>query len=368
MAAKMKSRFILISIFLVAVAGCGHPLIPRSALEQRPSPATTKQSMPVLGVDLYISADYPMSVIQGDGTRNLYYIKHVLGADSVGIVWNLYSPSLSSEIIRASGITVSPNKVELITREALSEGLSVEYRPLIRVGPKWHWEGSISPPDQRAWISHLYNAEVPYLRVAQRLHVSRFVVSTELNILDASNAWPSFFRRVAKIYHGTVSYAAYQSEYFSAAPQLLPVTWPGVDPYPDLHLPDTATQHQLIAAWEAFFRQVPPAVLAQTTLEEVGFAGVSGAYNAPQKWNSARQPNALMTARWFTAACTIVHQYHMRGIYFYEVNITDNPLHPLSFPAFFVDRPGAKAIAGCRSIFEGLRKHGDPRRVHQTAP
>jgi Glycoside Hydrolase Family 113 len=353
MAAKMKTRFILISMLLVAVAGCGHPLIPQAALDQQPSPAAARQSQPVLGVDLYVSANYPMPVIQADGTRNLYYIKRVLGAGSVGIVWNLYSPSLSSEAVRASGITLSPAKVGAITREAMSDGLSVEYRPLIRVGPKWHWEGSISPPDPAAWIAHLYDAEAPYLRLAQRLHVSRFVVSTELKALDTSNEWPSFFRRVAKIYHGTVSYAAYQSDYFAAAPRLLPVSWPGVDPYPDLHLPDTATQHQLIAAWAGFFRQVPPAVLARTTLEEVGFAGVSGAYNAPQNWNLAGQPNSLMTARWFTAACTIVHKYHLRGIYFYEVNITDNPLQPLSFPAFFVDRPGARAIAGCRSIFRG---------------
>jgi glycosyl hydrolase family 113 len=361
MAAKVKSSTILVSILLLGIAACGHPLIPRSVLDQNsPSPSSSppsspaaKQRLAVLGVDLYSSADYPLSVVQRDGARNLYYIKHVLGAQSVGIVWNLYSPSVHSDMVRASDITLSPPKIAVLTREALSEGLSVEYRPLIRVGPQWRWEGSIRPHNQKAWFRHFYDAELPYLRLAERLHINKFVVSTELRDLNSSNEWPSFFRRVKEHYHGIVSYTAFQGTYFSASGRLLPVHWLGVDPYPDLHLPDTATPHQLFAAWDGLFRQMPPAILARTTLEEVGFAGISGAYSAPQDWNRVARPNALMLARWFTAACTVVRKYHMRGIYFYEVNLLDNPSRPLTFPAFFVGKPGAQAIHSCRSILQG---------------
>ena len=84
---------------VVAVGGCGHPLLPKSAASTPRTRAALGlsdlpilgQGAPVLGVNLYALKNYPAAVVQADGERTLGYIKHVLKADAVGIVWNFYA-------------------------------------------------------------------------------------------------------------------------------------------------------------------------------------------------------------------------------------------------------------------------------------
>ena len=50
----------------------------------------------------------------------------------------------------------------------------------------------------------------------------------------------------------------------------------------------------------------------------------------------------------------MARQYHVRALYFHEVNLTDNPAHPSPFPAFFEGKPASEqAIRGCLRIFGG---------------
>ena len=53
--------------------------------------------------------------------------------------------------------------------------------------------------------------------MAQRLGVREFVTGTELADLNTSPLWPSFFARVSHVYHGLVSYAAWDGNYFGAS-------------------------------------------------------------------------------------------------------------------------------------------------------
>ena len=307
---------------------------------------------PVLGVDLYASRNYPSSQVKADGERNLVYMRHVLGAQSIGIVWNLYSASdASSQVKRNPHLSLSPAAVATLARQAQALGMSVEFRPLIRVGPRQGWEGHISPADQRAWFASLLRAELPYLRIAQRLHIQSFVAGTELHKLARSRYWPTLLARSRSVYHGTVTYASYQQEYVSA-PQILPPTSVyGVDPYPNLNLSVSASVSQIVDAWDRFFHRVPAGVLADTAMQEVGIPAIKGAYRHPERWNMTGTPDQQVQVRWFSAACRVAAQYHMRGVYFYEVNLTDNPAHPLPFSAFFEGKRGARAIHGCLKIF-----------------
>lgn len=346
---------------LMLVAACGtHPLIPASAL--RPTPPVSVPAAPaadpVAGVDVYVPTKYPLRTVKKDGARVMSYV-HNLHANAVGLVWNLCTPSMSSDVVTACSGTQSVVGIRILTRLAEADGLAVQYRPLIRVGPVpgWNtpgvsWEGFIRPASERAWFASLYHAEFPYLQAAQALHVSQFVTGTELRRVTVSGSWSQFLTRVRSVYKGSVSYAAHQYDYLHQ--WMPPVTAYGVDPYPDLHLPDTATQAQVTAGWERFFARVPAAVRERTTFDEVGFASVDGAYSAPQQWNRPGPANYVMQVRWFTAACQTAAHYHMAGIYFYNAGLAGNPVRPSGFPAAFEGRKGAAAIRSClRTLRDG---------------
>jgi 4-amino-4-deoxy-L-arabinose transferase-like glycosyltransferase len=306
---------------------------------------------PVLGVDLYAPRYYLPAVVLRDGARNLGYIHHSLGAQSAGIIWNLYSPAARSSVVaRSPALSLTAPEVAALTRQARALGMSVEYRPLIRVGPRHRWEGHIRPPDQRSWFASLYRAELPYLQTAQRLGVHEFVVGTELRLLSHSRYWPWFLAKVRAVYHGTVSYASWQEDYWAPGAALPPTGAYGVDPYPHISLAPSATVRQLTAEWEAYFSHVPEATLARTAMQEVGITAQANAYAHPENWSVPGRPAPQVQANWFTAACETAAHYHMRGIYFYEVNLTDNPARPLRFPAFFVGNRGSRAIRSCLRI------------------
>ncbi len=347
----------VLALLLLALSGCSfHPFIPRSALQPTAHPSRPsllppiRPGHPVLGVDLYVGSDYPMHTIRVDGLRDLSYIRHSLHAQSVGIVWNLFSPGWHSETVRSTNITLHPAGIAVLTREAQSLGMAVVYRPIIRVGPEWRWEGKITPPDERAWFTSLFRAELPYLQIAWRLRIKRFIVGTELWRLNNSPAWPYFLDQVHKVYHGVISVAQYQSNYL--AKRLLPISEYGIDPYPSFSLPDQASQARVTAAWEHWFAAVPSAIRERTALDEVGFIAQDGAYSQPQRWIYRAPTNHAMQAKWFTAACQTVEHYHMRGVWFYDMNLTDDPAHPSRFPAYFVRNLGSQAIRGCLRLFQ----------------
>jgi len=339
-----------ITVLAVLLAGCGHPLIPASALHSAQPSRAPRALNPSLGIDLYASHAFTPGLVREDGWRSLVYIRRVLHAQSVGIVWNLYSPRVTSTAIRRTGISLSPPEVAVLTRQARALGLSVEYRPLIRVGAQWKWEGLLRPADRRAWFDSLFKTEQPYLKVAQRLHVAEFVVGTELHKISGAAEWSGFLSRVHSTYAGTVSYAAFQADYFGVPPAVPHTALYGVDPYLHIQLPATASVHQLVQAWDKHFRRMPPAILNKTVMQEVSIPALVGAYHHPEQWNMQGTPDQMVQARWFTAACNVVIHFHMRGIYFYEVNILDNPAHPLSFSAFFEGKLAAAAIRGCLKI------------------
>ena len=176
-------------------------------------------SRPVLGVDLYARNNYPAAKVEADGRRTLAYIKNVLKADAVGIVWNFYAPNPYNAIVNATTATLSATNVAILTKIAIQDHLLVEYRPLIMVpSVPNHWQGLIDPYPPTKWFNNYYRAELPYLRLAQQFGVREFVTQTEMNDLNSSPLWPSFFARVSQVYHGVISYAAWDGNYFGAAP------------------------------------------------------------------------------------------------------------------------------------------------------
>jgi hypothetical protein len=74
---------------------------------------------------------------------------------------------------------------------------------------------------------------------------------------------------------------------------------------------------------------------------------LAGGFSEPSNWNKSGRSDQRVQARYFTAACQTPRRYHMVGLYFYEIPLTDNLAHPNRFPAFFVSTQGAAAIRRC---------------------
>jgi hypothetical protein len=366
-AGTMRPLTVLLAAAL-ALAGCSFSSSPISAGGTANAAALGKSdwpvlggSRPVLGVDLYAFNNYPAAQTEADGQRTLAYIKNVLKADAVGIVWNFYAPSPYADTVSATDATLSVTNVEILTRIATQDHLLVEYRPLVMVpsAPN-HWEGLINPYPPTVWFSSYYRAELPYLRMAQQLGVREFVTASELQDMNSSPLWPSFFARVSQIYHGVISYTAWDGNYFGAAPgtslqaatpELLSVKYLGMDMYWHMNLPAAATTAEVTAAWEALFSKVPASVLQRTAIDETGIQARAGAYPDPEDLNAPGPQSEGVQANWFTAACATVSRYHMRGVFFFKVDLTDNPAYPAKSLSTFEGREGAAAISGCVRIF-----------------
>jgi hypothetical protein len=369
----MRRPALLLAAALM-VSGCQHPLYPDPAPKAPDTAASLGKSdwpvlgtgRPVLGVNLYALNDYPASVVRADGARMLGYIKHVLKADAVAIVWNFYTSNPYKDQVGASSATLSPQNVGILTKLAEREGLHVEYRPVVLViGQANPWAGLIKPYPERDWFSSYYRAELPYLRMAQRFHVSEFVTATELMELNHSGYWGPFFAKVSNVYHGVISYAAWDGDYFGhdpsvkgspappfqvAKPELLPAKYLGMDMYWHMNLPAGATAAQVTAAWDGLFSKVPTSVLRRTAIDETGIQARAGAYANPGDLTAPGSPDEQVQANWFTAACRMVAKYHMRGVFFWKVDLTDNPDHPATSLSTFEGREGVAAISECARI------------------
>ena len=355
---------------LALVTGCEHSIIPDSrrgmgktaaALGKSDFPILGRNG-PVVGVDLYAPSNYPPDQVEADGKRTLAYIKNVLGADAVGIVWNFYATSRSSNIVRTTKDTLSARNVAILTNIATRDHLLVQYRPLIFVNSALDpWEGKIIPSLQPSWFSSYYRAELPYLRTAQRLNVQEFVTGTELAYLNNSPLWAPFFVRVSRVYHGLVSYGAWDGNYFGASPgtpfqtarpELPPVKYVGMDMYWHFMIRAAATAAEVTGAWERLFGAVPSSLLRRTAIDEMGIEARAGAYTNPQDLGMAGQLSERVQVNWFTAACKTVQRYHMRGVFFFKVDLADNPVHPATSLSTFEGRKGAAAIAACTRILK----------------
>jgi hypothetical protein len=311
-------------------------------------------SGPVIGVDLYARKNYPAAVVRADGERTLSYIKNVLKADAVGIVWNFFATSDTSESVRSTSSTLSVSDVAILTSIAEQDHLLVEYRPVILVPTAANnWSGKILPADQKLWFDNYYRAELPYLRTAQRLGVREFVVATEMHYLSASPLWSSFFARIAGVYHGVISYASWDYDYFPGSQQtpLPPLRYLGMDMYWHMqNLPVNATLSQVTGAWETLLNEMPASVLRRTAIDETGIEARAGAYADPPLLDVAGKFSEQVQVNWFTAACVTVHRYHMRGVFFWKVDLTDNPQFPAKSKSTFEGRQAAKVIAECARL------------------
>ena len=364
----MRRRLVVSLIMIMTVSACTNSLLPKPPSVNQKTAASLGQSdwpvlgrqVPVLGIDLYAHNNYSAAQVETYGQRTLTYIKNVLKADAVGIVWNFYAPNLYSPVVQATKATLSASNVAILTKIAMQKHLLVQYRPLILVpSTQNHWAGLVNPYPPTKWFNSFFDAELPYLKAAQQFGVREFVTASEMQDLNNSPLWPSFFTRISRVYHGIISYSAWDGNYFGtspgnsfqiAKPELLPVKYIGMDMYWHTNIPANATASQVLAAWTDLFGKVTAPVLARTAIDEIGIQARVGAYSAPQALDAAGGLDEQVQVNWFTAACSTVRRFHMRGVFFFKVNLTDNPVHPAKSLSTFEGKEGVSAIRQCVQI------------------
>jgi hypothetical protein len=342
----------------VGVSSCSLSPIQAATLGPREPAASPTWSvgskLPILGVNLYALHNYSAAQTTADGERTLSYIRYTLHADAVDLVWNMYVPGghTASKVVTDSS-TLSAANIGILTRLAKQKyGLMVEYRPMLFIQATGNtWEGLIKPANPAAWFSSYYAKNLPYLKVAQRYRINEYVIGTEMNRLSPDPHWPGFLAKAATVFKGEISYTANQHLYFPPDTQMPATRLTGMDMYEPLTLPASASLGEVVAAYEQFFTTVPTALLQRTAIQETGIEARAGAYSNPPDLRAAGTLDEAVQYNWFIAGCRAVKRFHMRGVFFWKVDLSDFPrTHPANSLSTFEGKRGALAIIKCASI------------------
>jgi hypothetical protein len=357
----MKIKWILVGVGLTAaLTACsfgGMSAGQAAVLSTNISIGLPKGSLgsngPVVGVNLYAVKNYTGAVTKADGERTLSYIKNTLHASAVDLVWNLYSPGYySNSVVTNKNTTLTPANIAILTKIAQADGLSVEYRPLFVETTANNWEGLIEPKNRTKWFDSYYAQNLPYLRMAQKYHISEYVIGTEMKRLSPATQWKSFLAKSARIFHGQISYAQNQYVYFPPHTDLPPTTLTGVDMYEPLKLSPGATLSQVEAAYDKYFAAVPTSILRRSAIQETGIEARAGAYQDPPNLGLTGTLDPAVQYNWFMAGCQAVKRFHLRAIFFWKVDLADNPAHPATSLSTWEGRRGAAAISSSESILK----------------
>lgn len=307
---------------------------------------------PVVGVNLYARRNFTAAQTTADGIRNLAYIKNTLHADAVDLVWIMYTPGYHGNSVVTNDTTLTAENIGILTRIAKKYKLAVEYRPVLFVQTTGKtWEGFIKPTNPDEWFNSYYEQNLPYLKMAQKYHISEYVIGTEMNGLSPDSQWKGFLARSAKVFKGQISYATNQFRYFPPITQMPYTRLTGVDMYEPLKLPASAPLSKVVAAYEKFFTEVPQALVRRTAIQETGIEARAGAYGNPPNLLTTGTLDEDIQYNYFMAGCQSVKRFHMRGIFFWKIDLADLPVtHPAKSLSTWEGKRGAEAIAQCASV------------------
>jgi Glycoside Hydrolase Family 113 len=312
-----------------------------------------------LGIQVSWDSPGPRARQEAQANRIFNYVVG-LGANSVAINFFFYTDGeYPTRVYRVRGGTPPPATIAMVVANAREHGLRVLVRPLLNDDNikviKGDWRGSIEPRSAGAWFASYLGFLKPYLIAAQDSGATGFGVDTELDSLAGDEGdWASLRAAAAKLFDGqlvsAVNYGLWQQDKPGE-----PVPDAALDAYPPLGVASGATVPELTAAWLSWLRGHRPAVvLERTVLQEVGISAVAGAYAAPALTAPSGTPLDIPVQRkWFAAACAAAKTAHLAGVYFFDVNSTDDPLDPAATagyaPGSFIGRSDGVISACFRS-------------------
>lgn len=312
-----------------------------------------RPGVPQLGINLlwYISNhDEPISQIANQAELDMNYLVG-LNANSVSINFPFYTSSSTSNTVTAGAGTPSPSQLAIVVQAAVKSGLRVTLRPLMDesdLGINGNWRGSITPSNILQWFSSYEAFLHPYFVMAEADGVSTFIVGTELTTLQGDQEWPVLISKEKSDSHIEIAYSENWDSFHEGYPATPPVNRLGVDDYSPVMVSSDASVEQLVQGWDSYWNTLPHGIdPSKVVIDELGIAAQDGGYQKPYNVDITGQPlNLSIQSNWFTAACQVVKQQGIAGVYFWNVPFDTNQSVESS-PTSFVGRPGAQAIKSC---------------------
>jgi len=278
-----------------------------------------------------------------------------LGANAVSVSFSFTMDSAYADAVRADDpITPSPARLRIVLDEATRRGLRTAVRPMLNERNLTRedadmWRGAIRPQNRTKWFVSYRDMLVSYAKVAETAKVATFVVGTELTSLESnSTGWRSVETGVKAVYKGEIDYSANHDRLRKTGPAS-GITL-SVDAYPPLKVGDSASVSRLVDGWNDWLDdsrgdgKLPDLVLA-----EVAIGARAGAYEEPWSPHATGSIKPEIQQRWFDAACEVMRERDLGGIYFWMINLDADPKAKPSgkSPMDFLGRPGEENIARC---------------------
>jgi hypothetical protein len=369
---RRPSRPVLV-IGLVLVAALVLSACSKTSSRGHDSTTQPTTSMPAiaaadvqLGVDVWWVVGPPFTSASGQRTEAASVVRYItsdLHVNAVSISFPVYVANTKSDQVFTTAATPTPANVAVLVRDAEDAHLQVNLRPLLQIGTTntYIWRGLLRPANVHAFFTSYFEAIRPYLALSQEQHLVRFVYASELTSLSGLVAyrddWAYLLGLMEGVFKGDLSYDSSGPQYLGANNVM-----PGYDGTTDAYFPTnekiTASVGQLVSSWTKILDKVPKATLASTVFDEVGIDANSNPYRLPSRVTSGKTNPAYLFVqqRWFTMVCDIVRNFHLKGVYFWNVFFNTDPLvvngqNPYLPPTVWVDRPGASAIAACFANF-----------------
>jgi hypothetical protein len=323
----------IVVLLLVAAVTWPRPDAPDGAAGAdgpRPSVAW-RPGQPQLGVQLYW-VDVPSDTTEVLRRKADRVLDHVvgLGANSLAISFPFFTETITANRVVVDERTPSPERLAAVVDEARRSGLRVSIRPLLDernlvAADSRNWRGRLDPADRDAWFASYRDFLAPYLQMAQGHGVQTVIIGAELNVLQTDPRWADLVEDARRIYSGELGYAA-NWDSFGQAARSVPVDTVGIDAYPRLGLPATATAAQMQLAWRRWLQQTVPNAPGDVPLYELGAAAEAGTVTDPALPHTAGAPlDEGVQARWLGAACRAAQAHGLGGVYLWKMELDADP-------------------------------------------
>ncbi len=355
----MKRRRGIVCLLFVVLAGLIVPTTSQASAASTPVP---ERGIAILFADDFPLANLTPAQLAEKSRKTFTYVASVLHANAISLNFPFYMDTPSSPGLHSGMGTPTTAQLASVTRAAQARGLRVQYRPFLSEanfatpGFDSAWRGTITPPSPAAWIAQYGAFLRPYFIQARKSGVTSFSIAAELNsLLNQLRPWQAVVHSAQTLYGGTLIYSG------TSIYQSIPKTSFGWDDYTPVtsisykgipvSINENSTAQQVsIGFKDNLQRNLLPSALASIRLEEVGIAGLNGAYAFPWAYYLSGTVNRAVQANWFTAACNAFFDFHMRGLYYWGLELEFFEPGTVAGDAFqWYGTAGADAIAACYS-------------------
>jgi hypothetical protein len=278
-----------------------------------------------------------------------------LDANAVSISFSFVMDTAYANAVRMDKpLTPSPARLAIVLDEANKRDLRINIRPLLNErnltedDPNM-WRGAIRPADRTKWFASYRDMMVKYAKVAEAAKVATFVIGTELTSLESNTTgWKTVATGVKAVYSGELDYSANHDRLKKTGPAT-GITL-SVDAYPPIKVSDSASVTKLVDGWNDWLDDGRgDGKLSDLVLAEVAIGARPGAYKEPWSPHTNGSIKPEIQQRWFDAACQVMKDRDLAGIYFWMINLDADPKTKPSSksPMDFLGRAGEQNISRC---------------------